>query len=122
MLYSDAPEVLATLEEIMHPGLGAEEIAKRAEGLRSNLSRMDAGKLQEWARTQTYIALGQLVLFVRGLGYDSVTMAGFNEEAVKATLELPESARVTSVIALGKRLQDGFSHHRHPLERISRWY
>ena len=122
VLYSDAPEVLANLEEIMHPGLGAEEIARRAEGLRNNLSRMDAEKLQEWARTQTYIALGQLVLFARGLGYDSVTMAGFNEEAVKEVLELPESARVTSVIALGKRLQDGFSHHRHPVERISRWY
>lgn len=122
VLYSDGAEVLATLEEIMHPGMGADEIARRAGAMRERLSSMDAAKLQDWARTQTYIALGQIVLIARGFGYDTVTMGGFQEPAVKEVLGLPETARITSVIALGRRLQDGFSHHRHPVDRVSRWY
>lgn len=122
VLYSDGAEVLATLEEIMHPGMGADEIARRAGAMRERLSSMDAAKLQDWARTQTYIALGQIVLIARGFGYDTVTMGGFQEPEVKEVLGLPETARITSVIALGRRLQDGFSHHRHPVDRVSRWY
>ncbi len=122
VLYSDGEEVLATLEEIMHPGMGADEIARRAGAMRERLSSMDAAKLQDWARTQTYIALGQIVLIARGFGYDTVTMGGFQEPEVKEVLGLPETARITSVIALGRRLQDGFSHHRHPVDRVSRWY
>lgn len=122
VLYSDGPEVLVTLEDIMHPGLGSEEITKRAGGMRERLSGMGEEKLKEWARTQTYIALGQFVLIARGMGYDTVTMGGFKEAEVKEVLGLPGSVAVTSVIGLGRRQQDGFSHHRHPVERISRWY
>lgn len=122
VLYSDGAEVLATLEDIMHPGLGQEEITRRAGAMRERLSRMDEASLQEWARTQTYIALGQFVLIARGMGYDTVTMGGFSEAGLKELLGLPDTATVTSVIGLGKRQQDGFPHHRHPVERISRWY
>lgn len=122
VLYSDGAEALATLEEIMHPGLGSEEITRRAGAMRDRLSGMDEVKLKDWARTQTFIALGQFVLIARGMGYDSVTMGGFKEAELKEVLGLPETASVTSVIALGRRQQDGFSHHRHPVERVSRWY
>lgn len=122
VLYSDGPDVVDSLEEIMHPGLGVEEIAKRAGNMRRNLAAKTPAELASWAKIQTYIALGQFVLIARGLGYDTVTMGGFREEAVKELLGLPETAAVTSVIALGRRLQDGFSHHRHPPERVTRWF
>lgn len=122
VLYSDGQDVLDSLEDIMHPGMGAEEVARRAAGMRKNLSSKEPEQLKEWARTQTYIALGQIVLVARGFGYDTVTMGGFKEDEVKDVLGLPASAAVTSVIGLGKRLQDGFPHHRHPVERVTRWY
>ncbi len=122
VLYSDAPEAIATLEEIMHPGLGAEEIARRAAGMRNNLLARTPEQQTEWARTQTFIALGQFVLFARGFGYDTVTMAGFDAEGIKAQLGLSDTASITSVIGFGKRAQDGFGHHRHPVERITTWH
>lgn len=122
VLYSDGAEVLDTLEEIMHPGMGSEEIAKRAGAMRERLGGMDEVKLRDWARTQTFIALGQIVLVARGMGYDTATMGGFKEAEMKQLLGLPDTASVTSVIALGKRQQDGFSHHRHDVERVTRWY
>jgi len=122
VLYSDGQHVLDNLEQIMHPGMGAEEVAKRAAGMRERLSQMEPAQLADWARVQTFIALGQIVLIARGMGYDSATMGGFREDGVKALLGLPDSARVTSVIAMGKRAEDGFSHHRYKVEDISRWY
>lgn len=122
VLYSDGVETIGSLEEVVHPGMGPEEVARRAAGMRSNMSRMEADKLRDWARTQTHIALGQIVLIARGMGYDTVTMGGFREEDVKQVLGLSETASVTSVIALGKRRQDGFSHHRHPVGRVTRFY
>lgn len=122
VLYSDGAEIVDTLEEVMHPGLGAEEMAKRAGNLRRSLSARTPEDLVSWARLQTYIALGQFVLIARGLGYDSVTMGGFREDGVRELLGLPETAGITSVIALGRRSQAGFSHHRHAVERVTRWY
>lgn len=122
VLYSDGRDVIDNLEKIMHPGMGAEEVAKRAAGMRERLSGMDEQQLADWARTQTYIALGQFVLVARGLGYDSVTMGGFKEHEVKAVLGLPDSARVTSVLGLGKRARDGFSHHRFEVDEITGWF
>lgn len=122
VLYSDGQEVLANIEQILHPGLGEEEIAKRAGNMRRNLSTRTPEQLVNWAKTQTYIALGQFVLVARGLGYDSVTMGGFQEEGIRELLGLSETASVTSVLAVGKRLQDGFTHHRHAVERVSSWF
>ncbi len=122
VLYSDGVETVESLEEVVHPGMGAEEVARRAAGMRGNMSRMEPARLREWARTQTHIALGQIVLIARGMGYDTVTMGGFREDEVKQVLGLSETASVTSVIALGKRQKDGFSHHRHPVERVTRFY
>lgn len=122
VLYSDGPEVIDNLEKIMHPGMGAEEVTKRAAGMRKRLSGMEEQQLADWARTQTFIALGQFVLVARGMGYDSATMGGFKEDEVKSLLGLPESARVTIVIGLGKRAEDGFSHHRYDVDEISRWF
>ena len=122
VLYSDGVQTLESLEDIMHPGMGAEEVAKRAAGMRERLSQMEPERLAEWAKTHTFIALGQIVLVARAMGYDTATMGGFDQEAIKETLGLPATATVTSVIALGKRKVEGFPHHRHPVENITRWY
>lgn len=122
VLYSDGPAVLENLEEIFHPGLGAEEIEKRATSMRANLEKKSKSELEEWARTHTFIALGYLLLVIRGFGYDSVAMGGWREDDVKEALGLPETARVTAIISLGKRDQEGFSHHRHEVEAVTSWH
>lgn len=122
VLYSDGQQTLDSLEEIMHPGMGAEEVAKRAAGMRENLSKMQPERLADWAKTQTFIALGQIVLIARAMGYDTATMGGFDQEAIKETLGLPATATVTNVIALGKRRVEGFPHHRYPVDRITTWF
>ncbi len=122
VLYSDAAEFLDTVEEIMHPGLGAEEIALRSAGMRKRIGSMPPEKQAEWARSQSFIALGYLMLIARGFGYDTSPMGGYREDAIRTAFGLPDSARVTAVIAIGERAEDGFSHHRHETGRITSWH
>lgn len=122
IIYSDVEDLITTAEEIFHPGLGAENIAKRAQGLRTNMAGRTLEQRQEYAHAQSYIALGQLLLIARGFGYDTSPMLGVNQDKVKELFGIPAHARLTAVVALGKRAEDGFTHHRHDLERITSWF
>lgn len=122
VLYSDAAEFLDTVEETMHPGLGAEQIAKRSAATRERLGKQPLEKRADAARVQTFIALGYLMLIARGFGYDTSPMGGYSEAAIKEQFGLPETARISSVIAIGKRDEDGFTHHRHDTQRITSWH
>ena len=70
--------------------------------------------------SQGYIALGFLLLAAESLGYQTSAMMGFTEAEVKAVLGLPAHVRVLALVALGRGVEEGLPHHRHPLERILR--
>jgi nitroreductase len=122
IIYSDIEDVVANAEEIFHPGLGEENITSRAQSLRKAMAGRTSEQRQEYAHAQANIALGYLLLIARGFGYDTSPMLGVNQEKVKELFGLPAHARLTAVVALGKRAEDGFSHHRHALQRITTFY
>lgn len=66
----------------------------------------DAARLQ-WAKLQTYIALGQLMTSAAVLGIDACPMEGINPVEYDRLLGLPEKGLTTSVAcALGYRSAD----------------
>lgn len=120
VLYTDMEDVLANVDEILHPGMDA---AKRAGARDAFLKLFGAQSVEQreaWAAGQGHIALGYLLLAAEAHGYQTSPMAGFDPEAVKALLDLPETARVPALVAIGRGTEEGFPHHRHPLERIVR--
>ena len=62
------------------------------------------------------------MLAARGKGYDTVPVLGFNPEKVKEILGLPQHVQFAGMLPIGKRAEEGFPHHRHNVERITKFY
>ena len=56
-----------------------------------------------WANRQTMLAFTTMMWMAEVLGYDTAPMEGFYEDRVKATLGIPEHARVVALLAVGRR-------------------
>lgn len=68
---------------------------------------MDEAERLQWAKLQTYIALGQLMTCAAVLGIDACPMEGINPAEYDRILKLPEKGYTTSVAcALGYRADD----------------
>ncbi|EFO79040.1 NADH dehydrogenase [Oscillochloris trichoides DG-6] len=119
VLYSDMEDALAHAEETVHPGMGAEQVRSRAEGMRQNFAKMSIEERANWANAQANIALGFFLLAAQSMGYATSAMLGFMPEEVKALLNLPAHTMITAMIALGRPDEDGYPHHRHSVERIA---
>lgn len=118
VMTSDMEDVLAHMDEIPHPGMPPEmreRLISTVRGIFEPQSVQDRGW---WALAQTNIALGFFLVAAQGLGYSTSTMLGFDGARVKAILGLPEHVRFAAMIAVGRADEEGFPHHRHPLERI----
>lgn len=121
VVYSDMEDFLGNVEETVHPGMGEEQIKARADGLRAQFQDQDVAQRGQWGLSQANIAFGFLMLAARGLGYDTVPMLGFQPEKVRELLGLPEHVQFAGILPVGKRAEDGFSHHRHSVERITKF-
>ncbi len=122
IIYSDMEDVLANAEEIFHPGMGDEQIKARADGLRKQMEPQTVEERAAWANAQANIALGYLMIAARGLGYDTVPMLGFQPDKVKELLNLPAHAQIAAMVPVGKRDEEGFPHHRHSVDRVTKFY
>lgn len=120
VLYTDMENTLEHVDEVLHPGMDA---ARRAASRRTILGQF-AGKTdaerEGWGAEQGNIALGYLLLAAESHGYQTSPMLGFDAEAVKRLLGLPARARIPALVAIGRGTEEGFPHHRHPLDRIAR--
>lgn len=120
VLYTDVADTLASVDDLIHPGLPAE----RRPGARQMIQGLFAGKSAQeqdaFAGTQAGIALGFLVLAAQSLGYASSIMGGFEAEKVREVLALPDHASITALVALGVADEPGFPAHRLPLEHLVR--
>ena len=120
VLYTDMRDTLENLDEVLHPGMddvqraGARQSVLRAFGGKSEVER------EAWGAEQGNIALGYLLLAAEAHGYQTSPMAGFDADAVKRVLGLPEHVRIPALVAIGRGTEEGFAHHRHPVERIAR--
>lgn len=122
VVYSDMEDFLSNVEETVHPGMGEDQIKARAEGLRGQFQNQDVAQRGQWGVAQANIAFGFLMLAARGLGYDTVPMLGFQPDKVRELLGLPEHVEFAGLLPIGKRAEEGFPHHRHSVERITKFY
>lgn len=78
---------------------------KMVAGFRSQLETK--GELQQWAKLQTYIALGQFMLAAAVLGIDTCPMEGFEVDKFDSVLGLEKEGLTTSVLCpAGYRSED----------------
>ena len=115
---SDMEDVLATLEETVHPGLPAERKEEEVANLAGFFNGMSVEDRAQWGLTQTNIAFGFLMLAVQGYGYSSVPMLGFDQDKVRELLNLPEHVKFAGILPIGKADGEGHPHHRLQLDRI----
>ena len=120
VLYTDMADTLANVDEVLHPGMDAAKRASAREGVLRPFAGMSEAEREAWGAEQGHIALGFLLLAAASHGYQTSTMAGFDKQAVKELLGLPAHARVLALVALGRGAEEGFPHHRHEVERITR--
>lgn len=115
---SDMEDVLANLEETVHPGLRPERKEEEVANLAGFFNAMSVEERAQWGLTQTNIAFGFLMLVVQGFGYSSVPMLGFDQDKVRELLNLPEHTRFAGILPIGKADEEGYPHHRFKLEKI----
>lgn len=121
VLYTDMADTLATVVDVMHPGMEEAKRRSAAAGFAGNFASKSEVEREGWGAEQGNIALGYLLLAAESLGYQTSPMLGFNAGAVKDVLGLPAHVRIPALVAIGKGAEDGFAHHRHPANRIVRF-
>lgn len=118
-MYADMEDTLASLDEIVHPGLEPDQRAATIDGLKTRFGAMTPEARAQWANTQANIALGYLLLIAKSEGLDTSPMLGFEPEKVKALLGIPAHATITALVAIGRGAEDGFISHRHTVDRVA---
>jgi nitroreductase len=93
------------LEEVIRigqeDGIGGEAWAQRK---RKNVTA-DLGShpnISMWVAKQTMIAATTMMWMAEALGYDTGPMEGFDEEQVRAVLNIPAHVRVLFLLAVGR--------------------
>ena len=119
VLYSDIRDAVDTLEEVVHPNYPAEQRPAVADGFRKSFSTKTPQEQEAFGVGQSYIALGYLLLAAQSLGYSTSPMLGFDPARVREILGLPEHVAIPALVALGVGAEEGFTHHRHDVERIA---
>lgn len=121
VLYTDMADALATVDEIIPPGMDAEGKAHLRSLIVGSYSPLSEADRETVGIGQGYIGLGYLMLAAEAHGYQTSPMLGFEPDAVKKLLGLPAHVRIPALVAIGKGAEEGFPHHRHPLSRITRY-
>lgn len=123
VVLADGEDMLAQLENTAHPGMQNDPAAldRYVNGTRARMGGMPPEARAKWATGQAFISVGYLSLAAQSLGYATSIMGGFDPTKVKSILEIPEHIEVTALVTLGKATEEGFSHHRHPVDSITRW-
>lgn len=120
-LYTDMEDVVAHLDEVVHPDLAPERRAATIASLTRAFGAMTVAERAAWGQAQTGIALGYLLLCAEALGLGTSPMLGFDAARVRTLLGIPAHAPVNALVALGVPAEPGFRPHRHPLDRIVAW-
>ncbi|MBL8048657.1 MAG: nitroreductase family protein [Chthonomonas sp.] len=120
VIHSDMKDVLDKVEDTVHPGMGDRKEAEAAN-MRKTFGNMGDEASETWGNAISYIFLGFLLLAIEEAGYGSSPMLGFDPAKMKDVLDLPEHVRMPAIVAIGKKAEEGFPHHRHPLDRFVDW-
>ncbi len=119
VMYSDMRAALETVEEVVHPGYGADRVGGVADGVRRAFSGKTDAEREAWGARQSYIALGYLLLSAASMGYGTSPMLGFDPAEVKRVLGLPGHVSIPAMVSVGVPAEEGFPHHRHATDTIA---
>jgi nitroreductase len=118
-MYADMEDTLANVDEIVNPGLSAEQFDATVSRLTNTWGVMTVEDRAQWANGQANIALGYLLLIAQSEGLATSPMLGFKPAEVKALLNIPSHATITALVALGHAAEDGYPSHRLDIDRIT---
>lgn len=118
LVVSDMEDTLERLAEILPETMPEERKQREVETLRRDFADRSVEERGLWGLTQANIALGFLLLAARGMGYATVPMLGFDPNRVRVLLGLAPHVQVAAMVPIGLAGEEGYPHHRHPLERI----
>lgn len=121
VLYADVEDVLATVDEIIHPGFDAEQRAAARAAVLNTFVAEAVDDPQQYAYGLAYIALGYLLLSAQAMGYNTLPVFEFHPEQMKDLLGLPRHVTIPALVAIGKGAEPGVPHHRHSVDRIARF-
>lgn len=121
VLYADMEDVLATVDEIIHPGFDAEQRAAARAAVLNTFVAEAVDDPQQYAYGLAYIALGYLLLSAQAMGYNTLPVFEFHPEQMKDLLGLPRHVTIPALVAIGKGAEPGVPHHRHSVDRIARF-
>ncbi|MFI5235674.1 MAG: nitroreductase family protein [Gemmatimonadales bacterium] len=119
VVYSDMVDALATLDEVIHPNYPADQRAGAKAGVERSFAEKTATERQAWAHAISYTNLGYLLLIAQSLGYHTSAMLGFDPAKVSQLLGLPAGVTIAALVAIGRGVEEGFPHHRHPVDRVA---
>lgn len=121
VLYADMEDVLATVDEMIHPGFDEKTRARVRRDFIKTYAEWPIEERQRYAHAQSYVALGYLLLSAQAMGYNTSPMLEFFPDKVKEVLGLPPHVTIPALVSLGRGDEPGFPHHRHSVERIARF-
>ena len=121
VLYTDMEDVLANVDEMIHPGLDEPARAKVRTEFTERFGAQSKKERANYAHGLAYIALGYLLLAAESMGYKASPMLGFTPQEIKKALGLPGHVTIPALVAIGKGAEPGSPHHRHSVERIARF-
>lgn len=120
VIYTDMQEMLDTVEETVHPGMGEEAKVSISAQLRGDYGRMPDEARAGFGRGQGCTFMGYLLLAAQSLGYGTSPMLGFDPAQVKEILGLPAHTEIPALVSMGRPAEDGFPQYRHEVDRILR--
>lgn len=120
VLYTDMADALASLDEVLPPGLNETRRTASRERILAGFTGRSSAEIEAWGAEQGNIALGYLLLTAEAHGYQTSAMLGFDADAVKRLLGLRAHVRIPALVAIGRGAEAGFPHHRHAPERVTR--
>jgi len=103
-----APDVLARVHEALTRGNAYARVAPVLLALAADPEDAQIVTGREYYLMDCGLALENLLLQATALGLHAHPMGGFDEEIVRAALDIPESVRVVALVAVGHpgRLED----------------
>jgi nitroreductase len=121
VLYSDMVSSLANVDEVLQPAWPQLRREKTRAGILAHFAKMTPQQRDQWGTSQTYIALGYLLLAAEAFGLGSSPIIGFDQASVKTQFQLPDHAEIAALVALGYPDEVGLDPHRLPIESTTRF-
>ncbi|NBV28534.1 NAD(P)H-dependent oxidoreductase [bacterium] len=115
LVFSGRSDVVPRIQELLNLISGGNaEAREKLKGyedmMNGSLASRTPDQIKSWSAKQAYIALGFALAACAELSIDSCPMEGFDSEAFKKILNLPENLNPAVILPIGYRADDEAPH------------